>query len=77
VTFGPVQLVSDFQTPDQFAPPVLTGTGDTPMGAAIAGGLEMVRQRSRLQGQRHSLLPAVDLHDHRWRADRRLAARRR
>ena len=47
VTFGPVQLVSDFQTPDQFAPPVLTGAGDTPMGAAIAGGLEMVRQRKQ------------------------------
>ncbi len=47
VTFGPVQLVSDFQTPDQFAPPVLQGAGDTPMGAAIAGGLEMVRQRKQ------------------------------
>jgi len=34
--FGPVQLVSDFQTPDQFQPPMLTGQGDTPMGAAIA-----------------------------------------
>jgi uncharacterized protein YegL len=45
VTFGPVQLVSDFQTPDQFMPPALNGAGDTPMGAAITGGLEMVRQR--------------------------------
>jgi uncharacterized protein YegL len=45
MTFGPVQLVSDFQTPDQFGPPALNGAGDTPMGAAIAGGLEMVRQR--------------------------------
>lgn len=47
VTFGPVQLVNDFQTPDQFRPPVLDGTGDTPMGAAIAGGLEMIRQRKQ------------------------------
>jgi len=47
VTFGPVQLVSDFQTPDQFRPPSLNGAGDTPMGAAIAGGLEMVRQRKQ------------------------------
>ncbi len=47
VTFGPVQLVNDFQTPDQFAPPLLKGRGDTPMGAAIAGGLEMVRQRKQ------------------------------
>lgn len=45
VTFGPVQLLNDFQTPDQFRPPALNGAGDTPMGAAIAGGLEMVRQR--------------------------------
>ena len=45
VTFGPVQLVSDFQTPDQFTPPALNGAGDTPMGAAITGGLEMIRQR--------------------------------
>ena len=47
VTFGPVHLVSDFQTPDLFTPPVLNGAGDTPMGAAIAGGLEMVRQRKQ------------------------------
>lgn len=45
VSFGPVQLVSDFQTADQFAPPLLSAGGDTPMGAAIASGLEMVRQR--------------------------------
>lgn len=45
VTFGPVQLLNDFQTPDHFRPPLLSGAGDTPMGAAIAGGLEMVRQR--------------------------------
>jgi uncharacterized protein YegL len=47
VTFGPVQLVSDFQTPDDFMPPALNGAGDTPMGAAIAGGLEMIRQRKQ------------------------------
>ncbi len=45
LTFGPVQLIADFQTADQFAPPLLAGAGDTPMGAAIATGLEMVRQR--------------------------------
>ena len=42
-----MQLVSDFQTPDLFRPPVLNGAGDTPMGAAIAGGLEMIRQRKQ------------------------------
>lgn len=45
VTFGPVQLLSDFHTPDIFLPPLLAAAGDTPMGAAINGGLEMIRQR--------------------------------
>lgn len=45
VTFGPVNTVTDFQTADDFYPPTLTPTGDTPMGAAIERGLEMVRQR--------------------------------
>ena len=45
LTFGPVQLVADFQTADQFAPPLLAGAGDTPLGAAITTGLEMIRQR--------------------------------
>ena len=45
LTFGPVQLVSDFQTADQFAPPLLAAAGDTPLGGAIVNGLELVRQR--------------------------------
>jgi uncharacterized protein YegL len=45
LTFGPVQLVSDFQTADQFTPPLLAGAGDTPIGAAITTGLDMIRQR--------------------------------
>ena len=45
VTFGPVQVMSDFQTPDVFHPPVLAPTGNTPTGAAIMRGLELVRQR--------------------------------
>lgn len=48
VTFGPVQIVSDFVTADAFYPPTLTTTGDTPMGAAIEQGIEMVRQRKEL-----------------------------
>lgn len=45
VTFGPVSVVTEFQTPDVFHPPHLSTTGDTPMGAAIERGLEMVRLR--------------------------------
>jgi len=45
VTFGPVNVVSDFTTADAFVPPTLSTTGDTPMGAAITQGIDMVRQR--------------------------------
>jgi uncharacterized protein YegL len=45
VTFGPVVILSDFQTPDLFQPTTLPTTGDTPMGAAILQGLDMLRQR--------------------------------
>jgi uncharacterized protein YegL len=47
VTFGPVNVLSDFQTPDLFQPTTLPTTGDTPMGAAILQGLEMLRQRKK------------------------------
>src|SRR5258708_7346308 len=45
VTFGPVRVESDFKTVDNWQPPHLTASGDTPMGAAIVTGLEMLRQR--------------------------------
>lgn len=45
VTFGPVNVVSDFQTPDNFQPTTFSTTGDTPMGSAIEQGLTMIRQR--------------------------------
>ncbi len=45
VTFGPVQIVTDFQTADIFNPPTLSTTGDTPMGAAIEAGLVLLDQR--------------------------------
>jgi uncharacterized protein YegL len=51
VTFGPVQTVTDFVTADNFYPPELVTTGDTPMGAAIEHGLEMVRQRKDIYRQ--------------------------
>ena len=46
VTFGGVvQTVCDFTTADSFQPPVLTATGNTPMGAAIREAVEMLRRR--------------------------------
>ncbi|MCL1875556.1 MAG: VWA domain-containing protein [Synergistaceae bacterium] len=45
VTFGPVNVVSDFTTVDAFMPPTLSASGGTPMGAAITQGIGMVRQR--------------------------------
>src|SRR5687768_6330927 len=35
VTFGPVQTVTEFVGANDFYPPTLSTTGDTPMGAAI------------------------------------------
>lgn len=45
VTFGPVQVQTDFISAAAFQPPQLQTTGDTPMGAAIERGLELLRQR--------------------------------
>jgi len=45
VTFGPVNVVTEFVTADGFVPPSLSTTGDTPMGAAIERGLEIIDQR--------------------------------
>jgi uncharacterized protein YegL len=51
VTFGPVQVATEFTTADAFFPPKLTTTGDTPMGAAIKKGFEMIRQRKEVYRQ--------------------------
>jgi uncharacterized protein YegL len=46
VTFGgQVAVACDFTTAEGFQPPTLTAGGDTPMGAAILQGLDMVRHR--------------------------------
>lgn len=45
ITFGPVQTELSFQSAASFYPPTLSSHGDTPMGAAIRQGLDMVRQR--------------------------------
>jgi uncharacterized protein YegL len=48
VSFGPVQVLTDFQTVDIFQPPRVKASGDTPMGAAIVQGLDMIRQRKEI-----------------------------
>jgi uncharacterized protein YegL len=45
MTFGPVKVLSDFQTADVFQPPHLTASGDTPMGSAIMQGLDLLETR--------------------------------
>jgi uncharacterized protein YegL len=47
VGFGPVQVLSDFRTPDAFDPPTLKASGDTPIGAAIEAGLALLEQRKQ------------------------------
>jgi uncharacterized protein YegL len=47
VTFGPVQTAQDFTTAEQFVPPHLETTGDTPMGAAIEQALDMLAVRKK------------------------------
>jgi uncharacterized protein YegL len=51
ITFGPVDVVSDFQTADQFQPPTLEARGDTPMGEAIERGIEIVGRRKEIYKQ--------------------------
>ena len=51
VTFGPVKVLSDFHTADSFEPPVLVADGNTPMGAAIETGLDMLEARKRTYKQ--------------------------
>lgn len=45
VTFGPVQVISDFTSVTSFYPPELTTTGATPMGEAIERGIELLTSR--------------------------------
>jgi uncharacterized protein YegL len=47
IGFGPVQVLTEFQTPDVFQPPTLVASGDTPIGAAIDAGLNLLDQRKQ------------------------------
>ncbi|MCP5158648.1 MAG: VWA domain-containing protein [Gammaproteobacteria bacterium] len=48
VSFGPVEVVNEFQTVEHFIPPELTAQKDTPMGVAIRRGLELLDRRKAL-----------------------------
>ena len=48
VTFGPVKVEVDFVGIQHFYPPTLESDADTPMGAAIEQGLELLRARKEL-----------------------------
>jgi uncharacterized protein YegL len=45
ITFGPVSVVTSFEVASAFQPPWLKSAGETPMGAAIKSGVELVRLR--------------------------------
>ncbi len=47
VTFGPVRVHTQFQTADVFTAPTLEANGDTPLGAAIDQGLDLLEARKR------------------------------
>lgn len=47
VTFGPVQEVSGFTGAESFVAPRLEVSGDTPVGAAIACGLDLLADRKQ------------------------------
>src|SRR5271169_6334280 len=42
LAFGPVNVHQDFITANSFVAPALDNSGDTPMGAAIRAGIDLV-----------------------------------
>ena len=51
ITFGPVKIENEFQTADLFQPPALAANADTPMGAAIEQGLQLLEWRKQVYKQ--------------------------
>ena len=48
VTFGPVRVLQDFTTADQFHPPRMEAAGDTPLGGAVERGLDLLQTRKKI-----------------------------
>jgi len=48
ITFGPVNVETDFTNIDNFYPPDLKASGVTPMGEAVERAIELLRQRKQL-----------------------------
>lgn len=48
ITFGPVQVLSDFVGAQSWVAPTLADQGDTPMGSAIEQGLATLRDRKNV-----------------------------
>lgn len=47
VTFGPVRVLSDYVTAEDFQPPHLEAYGNTPMGEAVGTALDLLRARKQ------------------------------
>ncbi len=45
LSFGPVRLISEFNTAECFFDPQLEAVGDTPIGEAIQKGIELIKNR--------------------------------
>ena len=45
VTFGPVELAQDFVSVEQWVPPKLIASGNTPLGEALVFAIAQIRQR--------------------------------
>lgn len=48
VTFGPVSVQQEFTTVDNLRLPPLEAAGDTPLGAAVGRGLNLLKQRKEI-----------------------------